>query len=40
MTSPLRSCAGYTIDAGERDNAIANLGCVDQGIAGYVWLTP
>ena len=28
----------YTVSAPERDNAVSNLGFVDQGIAGYVWL--
>lgn len=30
----------YTTSAGERDNAVNNLGFQDQGIAGYVWLGP
>lgn len=30
----------YTVSAAERDNAVNNLGFVDQGIAGYVWLEP
>ena len=30
----------YTTSAGERDNAVNNLGFVDQGIAGYVWPGP
>jgi len=27
----------YTLSAGERDNAIANLGYTDEGVAGHVW---
>lgn len=27
----------YTISAAERDNAVANLGYADEGVAGYVW---
>jgi hypothetical protein len=30
----------YTTSAAERDNAVANLGFADEGIAGYVWLGP
>ncbi len=30
----------YTLNAGERDNAIAMYGYVSQGIAGYVWRAP
>lgn len=30
----------YTTSAGERDNAVGNLGFQDQGIAGYVWAAP
>lgn len=30
----------YTVSAAERDNAVNNLGFVDQGIEGYVWLQP
>lgn len=30
----------YTTSAGERDNAVSNLGFVDEGIAGYVWSGP
>lgn len=30
----------YTVSAAERDNAIAAYGFVDEGVAGYVWLTP
>jgi len=30
----------YTTSAGERDNAINNLGYQDQGIAGYIWSGP
>ena len=30
----------YTTSAGERDNAVAAYGYVDEGIAGYVWLGP
>ncbi len=30
----------YTVSAGERDNAIQTHGFTDEGVAGYVWLTP
>jgi len=30
----------YTVSAPERDNAVNNLGFVDQGITGYVWSGP
>jgi hypothetical protein len=30
----------YTTSVAERDNAVANLGYVDQGLAGYVWTAP
>ncbi len=30
----------YTTSAGERDNAVNNLGFLDQGIAGYIWGGP
>jgi hypothetical protein len=30
----------YTTSAGERDNAVNNLGFQDQGIAGYIWSAP
>jgi hypothetical protein len=30
----------YTISASERDNAIANFGYADEGIAGHVWTGP
>ena len=30
----------YTISAGERQNAIDNLGFTDEGITGYVWAEP
>ena len=30
----------YTTSAAERDDAIASLGYVDEGVAGYVWRGP
>lgn len=30
----------YTLSATERDNAVANLGYISEGIAGYVWTAP
>lgn len=30
----------YTVSAGERDNAVQNLGFADEGIAGYIWTAP
>lgn len=30
----------YTLNPGERDNAVNNLGYVSEGIAGYVWRAP
>jgi len=30
----------YTTSAAERDNAVANLGYTDQGVAGHIWLAP
>jgi hypothetical protein len=30
----------YTTSAAERDNAVNNLGFVDEGIAGYIWAGP
>ena len=39
----LRSLAGrhfYTVSAAERDNAINNLGFINEGTTGYVWTAP
>ena len=39
----LRSPAGphfYTVSATERDNAINNLGFINEGTTGYVWTAP
>lgn len=36
---PVAGAHFYTVSAAEKDNAVANLGYQDQGIAGYVWTT-